>query len=64
MTDEKGKWLQPPPDWEAPFNSEMGMNLFEFVQMEENFMGEVLNLQSVRERFIKEHQINEKMKKE
>lgn len=51
MTDEKGKWLQPPPDWESPFQPEIGMNLFQFVQMEEDFIGEVLDLQMMRERF-------------
>lgn len=51
MKDEEGKWLQPPPDWESPFQSESGMNLFQFVQMEEDFIGEVLDLKMVCEQF-------------
>ena len=54
MRDENGTWLHPPPDWAAPFQSERGMNLFRFVQMKEDFIGEVLDLSSVRARFVVE----------
>ena len=50
MKDERGNWLQTPPVWEAPFQAELGMNLFQFVQMEDDFIGEVLDLQMMRER--------------
>ena len=50
MKDENGQWLQPPPVWEAPFKPELGMNLFRFVQMEDDFIGEVLDLQIMGER--------------
>jgi hypothetical protein len=57
MLDENGEWLHPPPQWEAPFTREMGMNLYQFAQIEEGsiaegFVGEVLDLQTMRQRFV------------
>ncbi len=51
MKDKESDYLQPAPDWESPFQPEKGMNIFRFVQMEEDFIGEVMDLQMVRERF-------------
>lgn len=47
MRDNSGNWLAPPPEWEPPFQPEPGMNLFRFVQMEEEFVGKVLDLPAI-----------------
>lgn len=52
MRDENDAWLAPPPEWEPPFQPELGMNLFRFVQMEEEFVGEILDLPSMWRRFV------------
>jgi len=55
MRDENGDWLAPPPEWEPPFQPESGMNLFRFVQMQEEFVGEVLHLPAMWQRFARAH---------
>lgn len=52
MQDELGAWLKPPPPWEAPIN-ETGetMNLMQFVEMEQGFVGDVLSLEALRAQF-------------
>ena len=51
MREKNGNWLAPPPEWEPSFQPELGMNLFRFVQMEEEFVGEVLDLPAMWRRF-------------
>lgn len=56
MRDENGEWQQPPPEWEAPFHADKGINLFEYVQMEVGVTGkclngEVLELESMLNRY-------------
>lgn len=33
MRDASGNWLKPPPDWNAPYRTELGMTLPDFIQM-------------------------------
>ena len=56
MLDKNGKWQQPPPEWQAPYHADKGMNLFDYLNMEEgvtgeSLKGEVLGLQSMLNRF-------------
>lgn len=57
MLDENGDWQEPPPHWDAPYHEDNGMNLFDFINMEEGLSGkglngEVLDLQSMLNRFV------------
>ena len=52
MRDDKGGWMKPPPPWPAPFQESKGMNLHRFFEMEQGFVGDVLNLDEMWSRFV------------
>ena len=49
MRSEEG-WIALPPSWDPPQAHVGAMNLFDFVDMESGFEGEVLSLAELRER--------------
>ena len=51
MKDENNNEFHPTPKWKAPYQADKGNNLSSFVQMEEGFLGEVLDLQMMFARF-------------
>lgn len=44
MRTAEGEFKKPPPDWEPIFEPEVGMNLDRFVDLQTDFVGEVLGL--------------------
>lgn len=48
MRDAQGDWIKPPPSWDPPGE---GMNLMRFLDMEQPFEGEVLDLDALRARY-------------
>ncbi|MBH24317.1 MAG: hypothetical protein CMH57_07695 [Myxococcales bacterium] len=51
MLDEDGAWREPPPPWPPLFAEARGMNLMRFVDMEDDFIGEVMDRGGLLERF-------------
>lgn len=51
MKDEDSSYIHEAPKWEASYQADKGNNLSRFVQMEEEFIGEVLGLDMMIERF-------------
>ena len=51
MRDDDGGWKKPPPDWEPIFEADEGMNLERFVAMDDDFVGEVLEMEAFCRRF-------------
>lgn len=49
MRDEAGHFLQPPPPWDPPGGAPS--NLMRFVDMDDGFEGEVVDLDTLRRRF-------------
>ncbi|MEL6181295.1 MAG: protein N-terminal glutamine amidohydrolase [Myxococcota bacterium] len=43
MRDDDGTWLQPPPAWECILDSKGTMNLMQFVDMTQDFLGTVMD---------------------
>ena len=48
MRTGSGAWTQPPPPWAAPGN---GMNLARFIDMDDAFVGDRMDLAGFRRRF-------------
>lgn len=42
MRDEQGAWRAPPPEWAPIFDADRGMNLDRFIDLEDEFVGEVM----------------------
>ena len=53
MKLEDGSWRSPPPEWPAIYNGEAS-NLSQFTDMNQEFIGKVMNLDSFRQMLIGE----------
>ncbi|QDG49466.1 hypothetical protein FIV42_01540 [Persicimonas caeni] len=51
MRDAQGHWQAPPPEWAPIFRPDEGMNLDRFIDMDSDFVGEVLDAAAMRRRF-------------
>lgn len=52
MQKSDGSFIHAPPEWEPIFDASRGMNLGRFVDMEDEFCGELLEAEQFRERFL------------
>lgn len=52
MKDERGRWRKPPPPWAAPWCAQASMNLERFLDLEDDFVGEVMTLDALCARFL------------